>query len=288
MTIEGLIRSVKSLAHEEIDQDLDSAAVVASINRGIRMLDDLHSRTGTVMLHRFTVAEEVRQPVSAGALDLEVFGATALTLSHDNAVLGFRWSADGEEKQLVRKLDGDTVLLQDLLGTVPDSLHITVEGGIVWQLLALSCPAYTSADMIPRIVPNRLVYSIKAYASDFLSFVNAPPVTAYGCDVRGYIFEGSELTIPETQNADIVVEYRKTPREITIEDYEDQADTVELDVAEDVVMLLPYLVTHDLFLDDNPDVALRSYNLWEVERARYITERSNRRTLFRRNTYKGW
>ena len=60
MTIEGLIRSVRSLSHEEIDQDLDSAVVVASINRGIRMLDDLHSRTETVTLRSFTVAAEVR------------------------------------------------------------------------------------------------------------------------------------------------------------------------------------------------------------------------------------
>lgn len=288
MTIEGLIRSVRSLSHEEIDQDLDSAVVVASINRGIRMLDDLHSRTETVTLRSFTVAAEVRQVVSAGTLDLEVYGANALTLNHDNAVLTFRWSEDMEEKSLTRKIDGETVLLRDLLGSVPGTFRVSLESGTIWSMLALSCDAYTSADRIPKILPGRLCYDIGAYTDDFLSFVNVPPQTAYGYPVREYLYNDRNVEMPDTWNTDILIEYRKAPREVTIEDFEERADTATVDVPKDVTMLLPYLVTHDLFLDDNPDVALRCYNIWEAERARYITERANRRTIFRRNTYKGW
>ena len=288
MTIEGLIRSVRSLSHEEIDQDLDSAVVVASINRGIRMLDDLHSRTGTVNIHRFTTVAEVRQPVSAGALDLEISGANALSLNHENAVLKFCWNADGEEKTLTREIDGDTVLLRNLFDTVPDTLHVSLEQGRLWALLALFGDSYTSADRIPRMLPGRLSYDMRAYADDFLSFNNVPPQTVYGYPVREYLYNDRNVEMPDTWNTDILIEYRKAPREVTIEDFEERADTVTVDVPEDVTMLLPYLVTHDLFLDDNPDVALRCYNIWEAERARYITERANRRTIFRRNTYKGW
>ena len=288
MTIETLIRSVKSLSHEEIDQDLDSAVVVASVNRGIRTLDDLHSRQGTINLHAFQTVEDIRQTVYAGEFDETVKGADALSLVRDgDIVCRFRWVKDGEEKSLVATITANTVLLCDLLGETPEEIRITLESGVLRQFIALSCRGYTKAGQIPLFRGNRVVYDMTAYTDDFLSFVNTPPVTVFGYNVGEYFCNATELELPETQSGELLVEYRKKPRTVTIEEYEENTDAV-LDVAEDVVMLLPYLVVHDLFLDDNPDVAVRAYNIYETERAKYIAERSERRTLFRRNTYKGW
>lgn len=289
MTIESLIRSVKSLSHEEIDQDLDSAVVVASVNRGIRTLDDLHGRQGTINLHAFKTVGDIRQTVYAGELDETVEGANALSLVHDgHIVFGLHYTKDGEKKDINITVESNTVLLSDVFdGTLPEQIRFTLEGGVLRQFVALSCRGYTKAEQIPLFRGNRVVYDMTAYTDDFLSFVNTPPITVFGYNIGEYFCNATVLEFPETQNGELLVEYRKKPRTVTIEEYEENTDTV-LDVAEDVVMLLPYLVTHDLFLDDNPDVAVRAYGIYEAERSKYIAERSERRTLFRRNTYKGW
>lgn len=288
MTIERLIHYVRSLSHEEIDQDLDSAVIVASINRGIRTLDDLHDRTGTFTVRAYTVGADIEQPMHPGSLDLTVSGMNAIALIHDGAVLRFTWDKDGEEKSAEKQIHGNSFLISELLGETPQTLRIGLVRGVVWRIMALYSDAYTTAERIPTITHDRLTYDARAYADDFLAFANVPPMLSYGSNVDSYLLDDVYLRLPDTLNADVLVEYRKRPREVTIDDFEERADSVSVDVAEDVVMMLPYLVCHDLFLDDNTDVALRCYNLYETERARYLLERANRRTLFRRKTYKGW
>lgn len=289
MTVGSLINYVKSLSHEEIDQDLDSAIVVAAINRGIRMLDDLHPRSGTFVARAYTLIYEARQVMQKGMLTVDLEGANALTMIHDIPVtLKFTWASEGEEKTAVRTIEDNTVYLPDITGDGVHAVRVELTAGTLFAFLALYSPFYENRSMIPELSLGRFVYHASAYTDDFLSFQNIPPVTSYGYEIKDYFYSDDSAVIPDTWNADILFEYRKKPVEISIEDLEENSETVSVDVAEDVVMMLPYLVTHDLFLDDNSDVAIRCYNIWETERARYLTERANRRTLFTRHTYKGW
>jgi len=287
MTVTELKDAIRSFTHEQTEAD--EAEQVASINRAIRMVNDLNP---AVSMAFFRQEKPLYQSDGAigDTINLTVENAFAILLnSRGNIALtltGAETTADVHCNSEIMKCH--RILLSDPLHTATCTVTVTatVTDAYVAELVVLGNTDVTKTEALPELYGRYYRYTWKDAVSDFYSETDTPPMTDTGNRIDDYVLQRGVMLLPRDVCGRIMKTYRKKPELLTVDSFTD-GDT-RLDVAEDASFLLPYLVVHDLMLDDNQSIAYRAYSLYETERDRYLRERKPANHAAIRRTWNGW
>ena len=145
------------------------------------------------------------------------------------------------------------------------------EAFIHFATLAQSSIALEHGELCRALIPKETVAQKKSKGERFVSLdlsrtiedFLAPfgvPETLSGTALSSALVSGGRLTLPTETEVDIVITYRRKPREISL-----FTPNEEIDIPRHLEHLLPLLTASYLWLDDSPDKAQYYMELYRIE-----------------------